>query len=335
MRIFSGRTPGNKHNISSTPPVARVSKTDPDAAIVRKGRGDAARPRYKNHRGIDDQCGVITAICTTPGDVGEDDKLTELVDDHQQHTGQTVKTVVADSQYGTSDNYVACQERGIRSHMADLASAYTDTGNRKGIFREDQFHYDSTSDTYTCPAGKTLKRAKNPDRQYWVYRGNRKMCADCPLRSQCTRSKHWRTIKRHIHYETIQKARAESQSGWGKRDRKRRMHLMEGSFADAAVNHGFKRARWRGLERQSVQDWMIATCQNIRILIHHKKRRKTNAIAVAVSPPVAITPIHTPIVGFPKIPPAILPILSDMPLAMRISAKMHGEIAFKNRIRTC
>src|SRR5689334_6580059 len=38
-----------------------VSKTDPDAAIVRKGNGDVARPRYKNHRAVDDEFGVITA----------------------------------------------------------------------------------------------------------------------------------------------------------------------------------------------------------------------------------------------------------------------------------
>lgn len=265
-----------------------VSKTDPDAAIVRKGKVEAARPRYKNHRGVDDQYGVITAICTTPGDVGEDDKLMELVGQHEQHTGETVQTVVADSQYGTNDNFALCQQRGMRSHMSDLAAAYTNTGNRKGIFRENQFHYDSSTDSYSCPAGKQLQRAKNPDRQYLVYRGNKKMCAGCPLRDQCTRSKHWRTIKRHIHYEQIQLARAESRSGWGKRDRKRRMHLMEGSFADAATNHGFKRARWRRLDRQSIQDWLIASCQNIRILIRHGGRRLIHAMAMQAVPANAI-----------------------------------------------
>ena len=42
---------------------------------------------------------------------------------------------------------------------------------------------------------------------------------------------------------------------------------MEGSFADAANNHGLKRARWRGLENQQTQDYLIATCQNIRKFI--------------------------------------------------------------------
>jgi transposase len=259
-----------------------VSKTDPDAAIVRKGNGDGARPRYKNHRVVDDQSGVITALCTTPGDVGEDDKLMELVEQHEQHTGERVGTIVADAQYGTNDNFAACQQRGIRCHMADLAATYANTGNRKGIFREEEFRYDSITDTYTCPEGKQLKRAKNPDRHYLLYRGNRKMCGGCPLRSQCTRSKHWRTIKRHIHYEQIQRARAESRSSWAKRDRRRRMHLMEGSFADAATNHGFKRARWRRLDRQRIQDWLIAACQNIRILLRHPYRRNAKAMAMVI-----------------------------------------------------
>ena len=44
---------------------------------------------------------------------------------------------------------------------------------------------------------------------------------------------------------------------------------MEGSFADAANHHGFKRARWRRLWRQRIQDYLIATVQNIRIMLRH------------------------------------------------------------------
>jgi hypothetical protein len=52
---------------------------------------------------------------------------------------------------------------------------------------------------------------------------------------------------------------------------------MEGSFADGANNHGFKRARWRRLWRQIIQDYMIAAVQNIRILIRHGDRQPTAA----------------------------------------------------------
>src|SRR5712692_3791231 len=45
-----------------------MSKSDPDAALVRRGGGES-RPRYQNHRAIDDAQGVITAVETTPGSI--------------------------------------------------------------------------------------------------------------------------------------------------------------------------------------------------------------------------------------------------------------------------
>ena len=52
---------------------------------------------------------------------------------------------------------------------------------------------------------------------------------------------------------------AESHSKAARRDRGRRQWLMEGSFADAANNHGVRRARWRRLWRERIQDFLIAT----------------------------------------------------------------------------
>ena len=68
------------------------------------------------------------------------------------------------------------------------------------------------------------------------------------------------------------------------RDRARRKHLIEGSFADAANNHGFKRARWRGLWRQQIQDWLIAAVQNLRILMSKGGKRAGEAAATVVWP---------------------------------------------------
>lgn len=42
-----------------------MSLTDPDAAMVSRGRNDS-RPRYHHHRAIDDAKGVVTAVETTP-----------------------------------------------------------------------------------------------------------------------------------------------------------------------------------------------------------------------------------------------------------------------------
>ena len=55
---------------------------------------------------------------------------------------------------------------------------------------------------------------------------------------------------------------------------------MERSFADATNNHHFKRARWRRLWRQQIQDYLIAAIQNVRILLAHQNPRKCGTAAV-------------------------------------------------------
>src|ERR1700678_1162415 len=57
-----------------TVPMHRVNfcKTDPDATRVARDPRSvyaASKPRYKSHRAVDDRCGVITAVETTPGHV--------------------------------------------------------------------------------------------------------------------------------------------------------------------------------------------------------------------------------------------------------------------------
>jgi hypothetical protein len=55
---------------------------------------------------------------------------------------------------------------------------------------------------------------------------------------------------------------------------------MEASFADATNNHHFKRARWRRLWRQQIQDYLIASIQNVRILLNHHRPKRSAAIAL-------------------------------------------------------
>ncbi|MBK7551678.1 MAG: hypothetical protein IPI61_08460 [Syntrophaceae bacterium] len=47
---------------------------------------------------------------------------------------------------------------------------------------------------------------------------------------------------------------------------------MEGSFADA-VRYGFKRARWRRLWREQIQEYLTAAIQNMMKLLRYVKER--------------------------------------------------------------
>lgn len=267
-----------------------MSKTDPDAAMVRRS-GDAARPRYHHHRVVDDAQGVITAVETTPGSIAENKKLMDVVQQHERNTTTAVQTVVADHKYGTIENYVAGQRAGWQTHMGDLLGRQNHAQKQTGIFPESAFTYRPEDNTYLCPAGQIMQpRRLHWFKRTWEYHLPKEVCAACELRSQCTRAKvQGRTIHRHEHQELLDRARQQAHSPEARKDRQRRQAIMERSFADAANNHGFKRSRWRRLWRQQIQDYLIAAIQNIRILLSRPgKDASAGAAALKIAPAEAI-----------------------------------------------
>lgn len=240
--------------------------TDPEATLVRHGKGKSL-PSYKVHRGIDDKFGVITAVETTTGAIAEADKLPDLLDLHQKLTGSKPKAVVGDTGYGTTQNFINMAQAGIRSHMADLRLKQNNV-RQAGIYHSDTFKYDPAQDRYKCKAGRYLTRHHYvKDRGYAEYRTQEGICSRCRLQHLCTRSKAGRTLKRYEHQELLDRARRESHGPAAKKDRQKRKWLMEGNFGLGAVEHGMKRARWRGLNRQRIQDLLICAIQNLKTLI--------------------------------------------------------------------
>ncbi|CAB1056391.1 hypothetical protein D1BOALGB6SA_1127, partial [Olavius sp. associated proteobacterium Delta 1] len=75
----------------------------------------------------------------TPGEVHESHRLESLVDTHEKNTETTVETVVADSKYGSIENYLACRDRDIKAHFSSLEQTQKGTGTKKGIFAKEAF----------------------------------------------------------------------------------------------------------------------------------------------------------------------------------------------------
>jgi transposase len=243
-----------------------ISTTDPDAAIVNRGK---PKLTYQVHRAVDGRSEVITATETTPGDVNEAHKMIPLLESHHFNTGIQAETVVADSKYGTVENFLACCDQGVEAHMPDLKEWTAKRIEKLNIFSEERFEYDGASDTYRCPAGNRLKpRSLHKSRESRDYVAPQKSCAVCDLREQCTKNKSGRTIKRHLRQEELDRMREGSRSAKAKRDIKMRQHLMERSYARGA-RHGFDRARWRGLWRVQIQEYLISAVQNIEVLLRY------------------------------------------------------------------
>jgi transposase len=255
-----------RSNVNST----HVSTTDPDASIVRQG--GKAHLSYKTHRAVDPLHEVITAVEVTPGAVNEAHKMADLIEHHEKNTDKKVTTVVADSKYGTIDNFLFCHDKGILPHIPFLKKSHEDKGSKKGIFPEDAFTYDPETDTVICPAQKRLKkRTFHKDRQSTEYVASRKDCSLCLLQSRCTKNKLGRTVHRHIHKEKLDAMVAASNTPRARRDIKTRQDLMERSFAHG-TRYDFDDARWRGLWKVNIQEYLVAAIQNIQILLRYAQK---------------------------------------------------------------
>lgn len=258
--------------------VERRSTTDPEAAVVTKPGAGAARPRYKAHRAVDDHSAVVTATETTPGDVDEGHKLEDLINQHEKLTDSEVSVVTADTQYGTTENCLMCLDRAIVPQMQLLAER---NEGRHGHFKRQDFAYDEETKTYTCPGARTLRSTQQrPDRNAVRFTAEAADCAECTLRPQCTSGKA-RSITRHVRQGEIDLVLADLRRPPARRDLRRRKHFMERSFA-FAVRYGFKRCRWRGLESAEIHELLIASIQNVAVLLRNVSKRPTRAIAAAV-----------------------------------------------------
>jgi hypothetical protein len=100
------------------------------------------------------------------------------------------------------------------------------------------------------------------------YAAPKKVCVACSLREQCTQNKSGRTVKRHLRQEQLDEMREASRSRRARGDIKVRQHLMERSYA-RGTRYGYDRARWRGLWRVQIQEYLVSSIQNIEVLLRY------------------------------------------------------------------
>jgi hypothetical protein len=264
----------DEHSKSGAANRKYISTTDPDASVTRRGKGKS-KLKYQVHRGVDPKCEVITATEVTPGEVHESHCLESLIDTHENNTEATVETAVADSKYGTIENYLTCQNQGIKAHFSSLEQTQKGTGTKKDIFPKEAFSYNAETDTFTCPAGQSLKRRKfYKKRQHYEYIAAAGTCNRCQLKKQCTKAKSGRTLKRHLRQDDLDHMVEKANSPEAKKDIRTRQHLMERTFAQA-TRYGYQRARWRRLWRVQIQEYLTAAIQNIKILLKDVKEPAT------------------------------------------------------------
>jgi transposase len=98
--------------------------------------------------------------------------------------------VVADAGYHSTTQLNTCERAGVETFVPEPKGREGQGKDGKKIFPKEQFRYDAQMDVYRCPQGHQLRRMQ-PDKsrgRFLYY--NRKACADCPIKRNCTTRAH-------------------------------------------------------------------------------------------------------------------------------------------------
>jgi hypothetical protein len=261
-----------------------ISTVDPQA---RHGHKSRARTfdGYKAHVGIDPDDELITNITVTPANTPDRDVVDDLLSEPDTAPTGSAPSEAPDSETpdsaGTDSEAPDSEDPDSEapdSEAPDGAgggvgfevfgdSAYadgatlgrlTDAGhdvftkvppvrNSNG-YSKDQFSIDPDAGTVTCPAEHTVAiRRQRRGGGYATFGG---LCAQCPLRTACTKSSTGRTITIHPHEATLQRAKAAQREPARSQAYQQTRPLVERKIAHfTRRSWGGRRARCRGTER--------------------------------------------------------------------------------------
>lgn len=160
----------------------QISLTDPDSRAMAGHTRVAVG--YNAQLAVDAKHKLIVEqqVTTQVVDMG---LLKETAEPARTILGVDRIDVVADRGYFKIEDIVACDEVGLTPHVPKPKRG---SGERRGFFHKDEFHYDPERDVFICP-GEQVLEPHHYGRMRALQRigySNPAACPSCPLRAQCT-----------------------------------------------------------------------------------------------------------------------------------------------------
>lgn len=249
------------------------SKIDEDATGMRM-KNDELLPAYNIMAGCEEQ--FITGI-SVHQNTNDGTCLIPHLKSIEPQQPQQPKNIIADSIFGTEQNYQYLEDNEIGNYMKFPQYHNEQTQKHKeNIFHKDNFPYNADTDSYTCPNNQqlTLQREYQQENERTGFKSTLKEyaysdCNQCPLYAQCCKSETGgnRTITINLNLEQHkQKARKNLKSKEGEELRKKRSIEIESCFGDIKHNMGFRRFHLRGKDKVKTEITIVAMAHNIRKL---------------------------------------------------------------------
>ena len=249
------------------------SKTDESATFMRM-KEDAmnngqTKPGYNLQIGTENQFITDFGLFQTPGDT-----LTMIPFSlsYFGRYGRFPLADVADSGYGSEENYRFMEEAGIEAYVKyNMFHKEQRMHCQPSPFSPQAMFYNSKEDYYVCPMGQHLTRtgtAQSKTESGYVaeisrYKAQR--CQGCPLRGSCFKAKGDRVIEvnRRLN-EYRRKARERLTSEEGIKHRGRRCIEPEAVFGQMKYNMAYKRFRHFGMDKVKMDFAFFAIAFNLK-----------------------------------------------------------------------
>jgi transposase len=208
----------------------------------------------------------ITAIITQNAIASDRPGMTEVLAEQASLGLAAPTTLYVDGAYVHTQSLKLAHDEGRA--LLGPAPASPDRGK---TFTVEAFDIDITNRTTLCPAGQRstncsrLEEAKTGKISY-RYEWSDGICAVCPKRAECVgATQTHRTVTVGEHHHFLQDRRREMQT----EDFKKEMHRrngIEGSQSELVRGYGLRHARYRGLAKVRLQNYLIGAACNLRRL---------------------------------------------------------------------
>jgi transposase len=263
-----------------------MSKTDPDATFMRM-KEDAmnngqTKPGYNLQISAENQFITDFALFHNPTDTLT---LIPFFNSFLSRYHHLPSTAVADSGYGSEENYRFMDEAGMDAYVKynrfhiEQRPRYT-----PNPFHHDNFHYNADEDYYVCPMGQHMNRiGTSHSKTASGYRSENaryraQNCKGCPLRCLCYKAKGERRIieVNHRLHEYKQKAREPLTSEDGIKHRGRRCMEPEAVFGQMKFNMAYRRFRHFGKDKVTMDFAFFAIAFNLKKMCSIMAKRAKN-----------------------------------------------------------
>jgi transposase len=241
-----------------------VSPSDPAAQWTGAMRGPAFFAYADNYL-IDVKCGIIVDVeasrAVRQAEVGA---AKTMIDRTADRFGLRPGRLAGDTAYGSAEmlNWLV-EERQIAPHIPVIDKS----ARRDSTFARADFRYNRDSDTYTCPAGKTLTTSGTlvNDGATLLYRGSTLDCGSCQFKGRCCPNTPARKIPRSLYEGARDLARSLAGTPAFEQSRRERKRV-EMLFAHLKRILKMGRLRLRGPKGAQDEFTLAAIAQNLRRL---------------------------------------------------------------------